>query len=300
MENRIVVGIDGSLPARAALLWADREASLRDAWLDVVWTHEYPMLVDPLGGVYPMPWLYRQANENQKVLLAKELVEVLGVERAAKANAISLCGGATRMLLDQAKGAELLVVGSRGLSGWKSVMLGSTAVQCTHHAPCPVVVVHPADEKAILESVETTPNSKSSRIVVGVDGSVSSVAALSWAMTEAMLRKVSILAVHSWDVSATSLPEVFAATDKQDLQTAATNVLDAAMRSASEGLTDLPPLERLVREGGPAEVLLKEGRHANLVVVGTRGHGGFVGLLFGSVATQVLNHSTCPVVVVPA
>lgn len=137
-------------------------------------------------------------------------------------------------------------------------------------------------------------------IVVGVDGSEQSIPALRWAGHEAAAHGHTLRVVTAWSIPVTALspgglPAPYPADD-----------LLADARAAQEGVlakADLPAgveVEHHVVEGGPAAVLLDAAEGADLVVVGTRGHGGFKGLLVGSVSHQVVGHAPCPVVVVPS
>lgn len=132
------------------------------------------------------------------------------------------------------------------------------------------------------------------RIVVGVDGSAGSQAALRFAITEAALRHASLDAILAWH-----WPVIAAeAAAPVDLDPAgwAQSTLDEALRSVDAGEVDI---EARTVEGQAAAVLLAASAEAELLVVGTRGHGGFTGLLLGSVSQQCVAHAPCPVVVVP-
>jgi len=135
------------------------------------------------------------------------------------------------------------------------------------------------------------------QIVVGVDGSDSSLDALRWAAREAELRDAELLVVMAWQ-----LPVVGPYLPAMPLDAKAWE--DGARQRLSEALTavfgdKLPAWVRAeLRPGPPASVLVEAGRDADLVVVGSRGHGGFVGALLGSVSTAVVHHAACPVLVV--
>lgn len=139
-------------------------------------------------------------------------------------------------------------------------------------------------------------------IVVGVDGSPNSVAALRWAAEQAARTGSDVRAVAVWDVQyPIAAGPLGMATPPQplDLQGATEEMLEHALRDAA--LPGDVKVTRVVRAGAPATVLLDEStKDADLLVVGARGRGGFVGLLIGSVATQIVNHATIPVVVVRA
>jgi nucleotide-binding universal stress UspA family protein len=143
-------------------------------------------------------------------------------------------------------------------------------------------------------------------IVVGVDGSDPGRTALRWALAEARLRGARVVAVHVWTYTPTVAPNAFdpvlpvAAPPELDetIERDAHRLLDeqlAAVAEESEGLE----VERRVVEGGPADALLVAADGADLLVVGTVGHGGLTGFLFGSVAQDVARHPPCPVVLVP-
>ena len=135
------------------------------------------------------------------------------------------------------------------------------------------------------------------RIVVGVDGSPSSIKALQWALGQAEATGATIEAVHSWDVPV-NYGAVAVMMPSEEFVRGARAALDEAIEEATGG-ESVVPIERLVVEGHAAGVLLERSEGAELVVMGTRGHGGFVGALLGSVTQHVIHHASCPVVVVP-
>jgi nucleotide-binding universal stress UspA family protein len=144
-------------------------------------------------------------------------------------------------------------------------------------------------------------------VIVGVDGSAGGSAALLWAAAEARLRGTRLRVIHAWRFSYPEVAgygwggsvEVLPRTGMSDLHRAAEGLLDvAAAHLASEGVD--VDLECEAIEGAPAEVLVGAAREADLLVVGSRGHGGFVGLLLGSVSQQCAHHAPCPVVIVHA
>lgn len=145
----------------------------------------------------------------------------------------------------------------------------------------------------------------SGRIVVGVDGSPSSRAALRWALGEARLRGAVVEATMVWRYPMlTYLPGLVAppAFAREDLEREARAELDEAVDSVlstpEEPQDGDVRIERVVLEGKPAEELMRLATGADLLVVGHRGHEGFVGLLLGSVAHQCSSHAPCPVVIV--
>ena len=151
-------------------------------------------------------------------------------------------------------------------------------------------------------------------IVVGVDGSAGSDAALRWAAGEARLRGSSLRIVHVYHLPHVPLTEVgvgaaagmaLPAAFTEDgerlrrmVEGQARRVLDDALARAGEEVAGLD-VERVVVEGAPAPTLIESARGADLLVIGSRGRGGFLGLLLGSVSHQCAHHPPCPVVILP-
>lgn len=132
-------------------------------------------------------------------------------------------------------------------------------------------------------------------IVVGVDGSPSSVEALRWAAQEAERCGGEVVALTSWWLPVTYgwIPSVA----EVDWAGHARETIDRAIKEAL-GASTAPRVRTKVVEGHPASVLLRAGRKADLLVVGSRGHGEYTGMFLGSVAQHVVTHATCPVLVV--
>lgn len=137
-------------------------------------------------------------------------------------------------------------------------------------------------------------------IVVGVDYSEGAKAALRFAFEEAKLRGARLRAVHAWKFGYVGVPGLQGSavdTGLSDLHEAAESALDTTLREAIPDTGEVE-VERRVVEGRPGAVLVEESRGADLVVVGSRGLGGFAGLLLGSVSQQCAHHAACPVVIV--
>jgi len=139
-------------------------------------------------------------------------------------------------------------------------------------------------------------------IVVGVDHSEGAKAALRFALEEATLRQATLRVVHAWQyayIGATGFEGSYPALggDIKELRDLAERDLDATLQEAIPE-TGAIEIERRVVEDRPAAALVDESRGADMVVVGSRGHGGFGGLLLGSVSQQVAHHAACPVVIV--
>lgn len=133
-------------------------------------------------------------------------------------------------------------------------------------------------------------------IVVGVDGSEGSQEALRWALEHARRTGQTVHAVIAWDILGTYGDAYLI--DHVDLTAESENTLKAAIEQVLAG-AKTPRVEQHVDRGHPVQVLMDAAAGADLVVVGSRGHGGFAGMLLGSVSRHLAAHAPCPVVVVP-
>jgi nucleotide-binding universal stress UspA family protein len=138
-----------------------------------------------------------------------------------------------------------------------------------------------------------------STIVVGVDGSPGARDALDYALQEARLRDADVRVVSAWDVPGAAYAGTYGLGDPGLLVDLEQVARDNAMRALEHADLDGVETTTVVREGSPAHVLLEEAGGADLLVVGSRGLGGFRGLLLGSVSQQCAHHAPCPLVVVP-
>jgi nucleotide-binding universal stress UspA family protein len=202
-------------------------------------------------------------------------------------------GSAAQVLVESSRSALLVVVGSRGLGGFTGLMVGSTAVELAAHAACPVVV-------ARLGPTDELP--RSGPVVVGIgidDGRPADQGAVRFAFAAAADRDAALTAVHTvTDVSATDLWGLLrsdAETESllREARARVEKLLDATR-------TEFPAVrvEVIVRPARPAAVLVELSGSAQLVVVGSRGRGGFAGLLLGSVSQALLHHASAPVAIV--
>ena len=300
--TQIVVGVDGSEHSGVALRWAAREAELRGGGLHaltavLVWDLFNQRHADGSKRFDPD---YDVARADAALLATLE--GALGAEAAASVVRKPVCDVPAQGLLDAAKGADLLVVGARGLGGFRGLLLGSVSQQCLHHAPGPIAVVRPSEDADDATGAAPGAGATGERVVVGVDGSDGSRVATGWAVTEARLRGATLQAVHAWEV-----PMIYGPVgigfpyDTSGLESAARELLDevvdGALADADGAAVDV---ERIVSAGGPASSILETAAGADLVVIGRRGLGGFQRLLLGSVSEHVARHAPCPVVVMPA
>jgi len=282
--GRVVVGVDGSDGAAEALRWAAREAELRGWSITAVSGSGY---VDPSRSVEAGLGHDYDPSDAQATL-AGIVRSVLGEEpRIIVEQRVERDLGAPT-LIEASRGADLLVVGARGLGGFRGLLLGSVSQQCLHHATSPVAIVRAVPP----------PHEGPERIVVGIDGSEEAATALGWALDEARLRQAEVEVVHSWHVPYLGGYPYAVAIDPGPFESAAAEVVDRMLKAAdTNGLPG--PVKRTIALGGASSAVLEAAASADLIVVGSHGVGGFVGMLIGSVSHAVAQHAPCPVVVIP-
>jgi nucleotide-binding universal stress UspA family protein len=286
-EVVIVVGVDGSPIGREAFRWAISEARLRNARLRALHAWSVPPLT--LAGVMPASFEHvRDELRSSAALVLQSELESAGDDASdVDVERVVIKSQPAEALVQAAGGADLLVVGSRGHRGLAG-LLGSVSQQCLHHAPCPIAIVH------------ASHHGDRRRIVVGVDGSAGAQAALEWSADEARRRETSVLAVCAYNeppavaaggpASAGALAEL-----REGLEHTAERVLE----QAQESVTSVPVSARAMH-GPAADVLLSAASDAELLVVGSRGRGGFASLVLGSVSQHCAARASGVVVVVPS
>ena len=283
----VLVGVDGSVSAQGALAWAVAEASSRRCPLRIVHAFSWPMIgnaldmgfiVDSnLGLQSAAEWILAEAEA-----YARDLAPDLRIVASL------LVGPAAPTLLSEAHDAELVVVGGRGTGGFRGLLVGSVSATVAAHAPCPVIVVHPHGDGTAFPAAPT------GRIVVGVDGSDTSGAAIRFAFRQAAYRRIGLTAVHA-EMPTRRHPALRVPPEIAD------QVERQLFAEAMESKRVLVPgidVRTKVVHGHPAQALIDASANAELLVVGSRGRGGFAGMLLGSVSQAVLQHAACPVAVV--
>ena len=267
--KHMVVGIDGSPGSAHAIEWAVAHAPQLGVIRPVTAWHEPWWSSRP-----PAPGMPRLPEELRHEKQVREHVgeQLAGIEPAMLDEPVVARGRAGPMLVSAARGASLLVVGTRGRGPLADTVLGSVSHHCVSHATSPVVVV-PA----------VAPNND--RVVVGVDGSEAAGAALEWAVANTPSSTI-IEAVHVWQL------EPGGETEARQLLSMAVDAIRASHPA------DADRIEPLVEWGDPRHVLYKRGEEADLVVLGPFGHRGIPRLLVGSVAAALTHRPTTPTVIV--
>jgi nucleotide-binding universal stress UspA family protein len=289
--GRVVVGVDESSGAAAALSWAVREAEMRNWSLTALLAWGF---LDQHHAVSGQPFNPSYSESDAVAALDAIVAAAIGAAAAATVERRVVNDLAARALLAASVEADLLVVGARGLGGFSGLLLGSVSQQSLHHATCPVAVLREGTHHAV---------ERIGRIVVGIDGSDTARRALEWALDAARVHQAAVEVVHAWTMPYGSgvgmgMGIVAAAFDVTPAEDAARRTLDAAVDSAdTSGLPS--PVTRTMTCGSAAAAILEAAEDADLVVVGSRGLGGFKGAVLGSVSHNIAHRATCPVVVVP-
>jgi nucleotide-binding universal stress UspA family protein len=280
----VVVGVDGSDDALKAVRWSAAEAVIRHRPLSIV---HCSLLVDTV--YYPahrQPEVIHELNRRAEGVLARAATEARAVAPHLEVTTTARAVLAIPGLLTASQEAEIVILGARGVSAFKQLVLGSTSRTVAARATCPVVIVGAA------------PTAAHRRIVVGVDGSDISLSAVEFAFEEASWRDAVLVTVHACgfphelhDLSGT-LREHLQALDVDDR---------LAVQETLAGRHELHPdvkVEELFVHDQPTAALVALSESSDLVVVGSQGRSATKSLLLGSVAHAVLRHAVSPVAVV--
>ena len=281
----IVVGVDGSPASMVAVDWATRDAAMRNVPLTLV------HVASGLAGTWlqtPTPpgfgeWQRRRGREifEDAVRIVEQAVAGPGL---IQVEAETYYSATIPTLVDISKGAEMVVVGSRGHSTFGS-LLGSVSAALVQHAHCPVAVIH--DEDPMM------PHPPHAPVLVGIDGSPASELATEIAFDEASRRHVDLIALHAWsDTRVLDFPNL----DWSSLRSSEDAVLAERLAGWQERYPDVNVCRQVVCDS-PARQLIERSEATQLVVVGSHGRGGFAGMLLGSVSAAVVQSARMPVIV---
>jgi nucleotide-binding universal stress UspA family protein len=216
--------------------------------------------------------------------MAAAIAAVEGVAPGRPLDRAIVIGHPTGVLAEEARQAQLLVLGSRGLGGLSGLLAGSVAVALAANAAAPVVVVRGARPAA------------SGPVVVGVDDSATSDAAIGFAFEAAAVRGAPLIAAHAWLEHVTDA-EAAAMVDWAPLAAYQQTVVANRIAAWKEKYPDVP-VTAVIDHDRPARTLVEQSTRAQLLVVGSRGRANLAGLLLGSVSHAVVQRAHCPVAVV--
>lgn len=281
-ERLVVVGVDGSGTDSNALLWAARVASRNQARLHIVHALEVP-----LGVVEALP-----LPEDPEPVAEQTAARVREQFPGLTVTAEDVPGSPAAVLMEHQDQAMVLVVGSgqRGTLG--QVILGTTSLPVAMHARCPVAVVNKTVD------MQREP---SGVVTAAVDGSRDSVAAAAMAFAAARARGGRVRCVATW---ALEVVDGYVVTEPDSAEWRAIEDdlrerVTTAIAPVVERFPDVPHEVR-IEHGNAARVLLACTRECDLLVMGSRGRGGFAGKLLGSVSQRVLQAAEGPVMIVKA
>lgn len=280
----IVVGVDGSPESDAAVTWATHEAIMRQLPLTLL------HVVTPLESGWPPGPMTEgipswQADEAKKVLArARNVVDSSrGDVAAPEVHAEMAHSQVVSTLIGATKDSWMTVVGSTGMGAIGRLLLGSVSTSLIHHGHGPI---------AVIRTDRDYP--KDAPVVVGIDGSPVSEKATALAFDEASRRGVPLMALHAWsDVGVMPILNM----DRRDYEVQGHEILAERLAGYQEQYPDVV-VERRVVCDQPTRWLVKAAEHAQLMVVGSHGRGGFASQLLGSVSSAVVQAAGIPVIVV--
>ncbi|GAA3771476.1 universal stress protein [Streptomyces coacervatus] len=298
MPRTVTVGLDGSPESRAAAEWAAREASLRGLALKLV--HVWEAVPDPIAQA---PLLGAETFQHWTERVPREAAEGLRLRHpGVEVSTEQFAGRPAEVLAREAKEAELLVLGSRAMSGIGGFLVGSVGYEVVAHADRPVVLLR-AGEQAPDEHTKDPAGVPSTAapylpVVLGLDTDSPNEELIDFALDAAVRRSTSLRVVHGWNPSPYLSYGVPADLElHRELARQQAAALTEVMRPWRQKFPDLPITEES-RYGSPAGYLVDASADASLVVVGRRHQRAPLRPHIGPITHAVLHHATAPVAVV--
>lgn len=283
-RQELVVAIDGSSGSDAALQWAAHDASLRDAGLVVV--HVLPDADAARWLDLPSSEYFDLAHRAREILdeAKRSVLQAVG-PKVIDVRTRTATGNTVARLVELAKDADMIVVGSRGHGRLERLVLGSVSSGLVRHARCSVAVIHGNDVSSPKEMTDAP-------VVVGFDGSPASEVAMAIAFDEAALRDVELIAVHAYsDASA-----MFPPSEWLSLRPFAVALLNEGLARWGKSYPQVR-VRHVVARDRPEHQLLELSAQAQLLVVGSSGRGRALGTRLGSVSSAVAQYARVPVIV---
>lgn len=278
----IAVGVDGTSASTEAVRWAAHNAQLHDVPLVLVAAAEP---VAPALAAYAVPEVYYDAGREYCEHILDQADSVVRETDSADIEVRTRLveGGARSALLSASDRASLLVVGAPSSGRLASGLLGSVTSAVATHARCPVVVIR-----------EHVSRPRVGLVTVGVDGSPLSLKALEIAADEAASREATLDIVYAWDARGLDSSDERYAQARQAVQSR----LDDIVASLISTTIAAPRVTSRLVEDSPESALGKASGDCDLLVVGSRGRGGFTGMLLGSTSQSLLYSAQCPLMIV--
>lgn len=280
----VVIGVDGSSAASCALRWAARDAAIRGVPLTVV------SAVPPVVGswvVTPIPVAACDGELESVRQILDDAVELAKdcTDGSLEVSTVMHSGSTVHALLDLSEGNDLIVLGRSGAGALPRALLGSVSSGVLQYAGCPVAIVHEAGPP--VDTLGTAP------VLVGVDGSRSGEHALEVACGEASLRGVDLVALHAWWAPGAW---EFSDSDFHQLEDDLDMWLGEQLAVWRRRYPEVTMRHVVVRDQ-PARRLVECPEPAQIIVVGSHGHGDLAGTLLGSVSHAVVQSARVPVIV---
>lgn len=288
MGTGVVVGYDGSEHANVAVDWAAAEAVSRGVMLTLVAATTVPLEGMRFGGSLLSPDAIDDLLERLQEMTQVRADEARKAHPGLDVGVKVALGSPASVLVEASAHADMVVIGSRGMGGFRGLLVGSVGVQVASNAACPAVVVRKA------------PSPTAATVVVGVDGSELSLAALDFAFDLADRRGWSVLAVHAWEIPAYDVLAAPSGPPPIEVDELAASEERAFIESLA-GLREKHPgvvLEHRMIKAPSVRAILDACDDPALIVMGTRGRGEFLGAILGSVSQGVLHRAKVPVAVI--
>jgi nucleotide-binding universal stress UspA family protein len=282
----ILVGVDGSADSDAAVAWATHEAIMRHAHVTLAHVVQPVVASWPIAAAQLYIANWQRANADDVIEQARKIVQAsAGQAQPPEVSTQVRYSNVVPVLIDASKQAQMVVTGSRGMGAVGRLLLGSVSAALVRHAHCPVAVIRAGEDS------QARPDAP---VLLGIDGSPASEAATALAYDEASRRGVPLVALHAWsDVGVFPILGM----DWRQHEAEGHEILGERLAGWQERYPDVTVQSRLVCDQ-PARWLIEESQHAQLVVVGSHGRGGFPGMLLGSASSAVAQSAKAPVIVV--
>ncbi|MBK1782832.1 universal stress protein [Prauserella sp. ASG 168] len=283
-----MAGVDGSPAALRAVRWAADTAAQHRVPLHLVHAAGYPDLYT--GESVPPPARFTEDLRLQRWEFLHAAREVAAETSGVEIHTVFEPDPPIPSLIHTSRAARMIVLGSSGHSGLYGLLIGSTTLALVTHAHCPVVAVR-GDATQVPERGDPRP------VVVGIDGSPLSERAIGYAFDEACFRDVELVAVHTWsDADTAVFSEARRHFDWEPVRDTEERRLAERLAGWRERYPDVH-VRRVLAKDRPRHELLDWSRRAQLVVVGSRGRGGFRGMLLGSTSQALVHNAECPVMI---